>query len=211
LDEARKVNFPNAPAEKTFTYESKIPQAVAFVLWKAAGVRDNQKEFRRLNILGEIYGDRLREEIREKLGASYSPNAGASGSDALDNFGYLIGQSVGKPEDLDLLLKTMRDLADTLATEGATADELDRALKPTLGQLEQSLRDNSYWLGTVLSQAQQDPDRLELARGRDEDYRSITLEEVNALAKKYLSAQNALLVSIKPAEADAGAEDAEGE
>jgi zinc protease len=211
LDEARKVNFPNAPAEKTFTYESKIPQAVAFVLWKAAGVRGNQKEFRRLNILGEIYGDRLREEIREKLGASYSPNAGASGSDALDNFGYLIGQSVGKPEDLDLLLKTMRDLADTLATEGATADELDRALKPTLGQLEQSLRDNSYWLGTVLSQAQQDPDRLELARGRDEDYRSITLEEVNALAKKYLSAQNALLVSIKPAEADAGAEDAEGE
>jgi len=199
LAEARKVQFPNAPAAKTFTYDSKIPQAIATTLWKTTGIRGFQKEFRRLNILGEIYGDRLREEIREKLGASYSPNAGASGSDAYDGVGYVIGQSVGKPEDLELLLKTMRDLADKLATEGATADELDRALKPTFGQLDKSLRDNSYWLATVMSQSQSDPKRLELARGRDADYRSITLTEINALAKKFLKAENTLLVSIKPA------------
>ncbi len=163
LDEARKIQFPNAPAAKTFTYDSKIPQGIASTLWKTAGIRGNQKEFRRLNILGDIYGDRLREEIREKLGASYSPNAGASGSDAFDGIGYVIGQSIGKPEDLDLLLKTMRDLADKLAAGGATADELDRALKPTLGQLDKSLRDNSYWLTTVMSQSQSDPKRLDLA------------------------------------------------
>ena len=200
LAEARKIQFPNAPAAKTFTYESKIPTGSATTIWKAVGVRGNQKEFRRLNILGEIYGDRLREEIREKLGASYSPNAGASGSDALEGVGYIIGKSVGTPKDIDLLLKTMRDLADQFSTEGATADELDRALKPTLGQLEKSLRDNGYWLGTVLSQSQSDPKRLDLARGRDADYRSITLTEINALAKKYLGGGNALLVSIKPLE-----------
>ena len=94
----------------------------------------------------------------------------------------------------------MRDLADQFSTEGATADELDRALKPTLGQLDKSLRDNGYWLGTVLSQSQSDPKRLDLARGRDADYRSITLTEINALAKKYLGGGNALLVSIKPLE-----------
>jgi zinc protease len=199
LLESRKIRFPNAPAAKTFTYESKIPQGVATSLWKTVGVRGNQKEFRRLSVLADIYGDRLREEIREKLGASYSPNAGASGSDALEGVGYIIGESVGKPEDLELLLKTMRDLADSFAATGATADELDRALKPTLGQLEKSLRDNNYWLGTVMSQSQSDPKRLDLARGRDADYRSITLQEVNALAKKYLKAENALLVAIKPA------------
>ncbi|GAA5120173.1 insulinase family protein [Luteolibacter yonseiensis] len=200
LADMRKIRFPNAPGVKTFTYDSKIPQGVASTLWKTDGLRGNQPEFRRLNILGEIYGDRLREEIREKLGASYSPNAGADGSDAFEGFGYVIGQSVGKPEDLDLLLKTMRELADTFATQGATDDELDRALKPTLGQLDKSLRDNSYWLGTVMSQSQADPKRLELARGREADYRSITLKEINALAKKYLRAENALLISIKPAE-----------
>jgi zinc protease len=200
LTAARKIQFPNAPAAKTFTYESRISQAIASVIWKTAGVRGNQKEFRRLNLIGEIYGDRLREEIREKLGASYSPNAGASGSDALEGVGYIIGQSVGTPQDLELLLKTMRDLADEFAREGATEDELDRALKPLLGQLEKSLRDNTYWLNTVMSQSQQDPVRLELARTRDADYRSITLAEINALAKKYLTPGNAMLVSIKPAD-----------
>lgn len=200
LAEARKVKFPNAPGAKTFTYESKISQAIAFTIWKTKGIRDNVKEFRRLNLIAEILGDRLREEIREKLGASYSPNAGASGSDALENMGYILSESVGKPEDLETLLNTMRDLADKLATEGATEDELDRALKPTLGQLEKSLRDNSYWLSTVLSQSQAEPKRLDLARTRDADYKSITLAEVNALAKKYLAAENALLISIKPKE-----------
>ncbi len=199
LTEARKVKFPNAPASKTYTYDSKIPQAVAFTLWRTAGLRGNMREFRRLNILAEILGDRLREEIREKLGTSYSPNAGADGSDALDNFAYLISQSIGKPEDLETLLNTMREQADKLATEGATDDELDRALKPTFGILEKSKRDNNYWLATVLSQCQADPKRLELARTRDEDYKSISLKEINALAKKYLSAENALLVAIKPA------------
>jgi zinc protease len=200
LADARKVQFPNAPAAKKFTYESKIAQGVAMAMWKTGGLRNNQKEIRRLNILASIYGDRLRQEIREKLGASYSPDAGASGSEALEGFAYIIGESIGKPGDLEMLLKTMRDLADTLATQGATEDELDRALKPVLSQLAKSNRDNSYWLGTVLSQAQADPQRIELARGRDADYKSISLKEINALAKKYLAAENALAVSIKPAE-----------
>ncbi len=198
LTTARKIQFPEPPAEKTFTYDSKIAQASAVAIWKAPSVRGNQKLFRRFNILADIYGDRLREEIREKLGASYSPNAGAAGSDAFEGIGYVIGESVGKPEDLALLLKTMRDLADEFAKTGATADELDRALEPTFGQLTKSLRDNKYWLTTVMSQCQLDPKRLDLARTRDADYHSITLEEINALAKKYMVAENALLISIKP-------------
>ena len=200
MADARKIQFPNAPGAKTFTYDSKIPQGVAMALWKTVGVRHNQKETRRLNVLASIYGDRLREEIREKLGASYSPDAGATGSDALEGFGYLAGESVGKPGDLELLLKTMRDLANTLSAKGATEDELDRALKPVLSQLAKSARDNSYWLSTVLSQSQAEPQRLDLARSRDADYKSISLKEINALAKKYLTAENALLVTIKPAE-----------
>lgn len=198
MPEARKIAMADAPASKTFTYDSKIPQGVALSFWKTDGVRGNQKEFRRLNLVGDILADRIREEIREKLGASYSPDAAASGSDAYDGVGYLVAQSVGKPEDLELLLNTMRDLADKLAADGATDDELDRALKPTLSELEKSLRENSYWLGTVLSQSQADPQRLELARSRDADYKTITLAEINALAKKYLDGKKSLPVSIKP-------------
>jgi zinc protease len=194
----RSVNVPKPPTEKTFTYESKIPQANATTIWKTDGLRNNLKEHRRLNVLSDIFGDRLREEIREKLGASYSPNAGASGSDALEKFGYLIGQAVGKPEDIPLLNDTMSTIANQLAEKGATQDELDRSLAPIIASLEKSLRDNSYWLATVLSQSQSEPYRLELARQRDYDYKSITLKEINELAKKYFPTSNLHKVSILP-------------
>ncbi|MBC7980986.1 MAG: insulinase family protein, partial [Armatimonadetes bacterium] len=169
-------------------------------IWKTVGIRNNIPEFRRLNVLSDIYGDRLRQEIREKLGASYSPNAGASGSDALENFGYLIGQALGKPEDIPLLLKTMETIATELSISGATQEELDRSLSPTLNQLEKTNRDNSYWLSTVLAQSQADPRRLEYARTRDADYRSINLKEINALAKKYYAPGQLHKVSILPQE-----------
>jgi zinc protease len=194
----RTVLFPKPPQEKNLSYDSKIPQAVATAIWKTDGLRNKTREFRRLNVLSDIFGDRLREEIREKLGASYSPDAGATGSDALEGFGYLIGQSVGKPEDMDLLLDTMAHIASELAKKGASQDELDRSLAPILATLEKSQRDNSYWLTTVLSQSQSDPAKLDLARQRDEDYRSIKLTEINALAKKYFPTSNLHRVSILP-------------
>lgn len=197
---SRKVDFPEPPSEKTFSYESKIPQAAATAVWKTDGMRGNIPEVRRLNVLSEIYGDRLREEIREKLGASYSPNAGVGGSDALEGMGYLIGQSIGKPDDIPLLLTTMETIAKELSGKGATQDELNRALAPTLSNLEKTLRDNSYWLSAVLSQSQADPEKLELARSRDKDYRSITLKEINALAKKYYTQKNLHKISILPEE-----------
>ncbi len=196
-DEARKVKFPNAPAVKSFSYPSKIPQAIASSYWKAVPLRGNARTFRRLNIVADILDNRVREEIREKLGASYSPMVAATGSDALDNMGYLVSQTIGKPEDLELLHQSMIELADQLASKGATEDELERSLKPIFGTLEKTKRENSYWLGTVMAQCQLDPERLELARTRDADYKSISLTEINALAKKYLSAENALSVSIR--------------
>lgn len=195
---SRMIDFPIPPSEKTFSYESKIPQAAATAVWKTDGMRGNIPEARRLNILSEIYSDRIREEIREKLGASYSPNAGVGGSDALESMGYLIGQSIGKPDDIPLLLTTMENIATEFSEKGATQDELDRALAPTLSNLEKTLRDNSYWLSTILSQSQSDPEKLELARSRDKDYRSITLKEINALAKKYYAPENLHKISILP-------------
>ena len=197
---SRKVDFPEPPSEKTFSYESKIPQAAATAVWKTDGMRGNIPEVRRLNVLSEIYGDRLREEIREKLGASYSPKAGVVGSDALEGMSYLIGQSIGKPDDIPLLLTTMETIAKELSGKGATQDELNRALAPTLSNLEKTLRDNSYWLSTVLSQSQADPEKLELARSRDKDFRSITLKEINALARKYYTPKNLHKISILPEE-----------
>ena len=198
LAAARKVNFPKTPAERTFTYESKIAQGTAMIVWKTDGLRGNTKLFRRLNVLSEILSDRLRKEIREKLGASYSPNAGANGSEGLEGFGFLAAECVGKAEDTKRLADIAAELAATLGKEGTDEDELERARKPLQAQLEKSKRDNTYWLGTVLAQSQEDKERLDLIRGRDADYASITTKDLDAVAKKFLTEKNVLKVLIHP-------------
>jgi len=191
-DAARHVEFPARPAKRTFTYDSKVPKGMTIVAWKTMGLRGHIKEFRRMNILGDILSDRLREEIREKLGASYSPRARTDGSTALDDFGYLAAFIIAKPGQVAHLGEIATGLAEKFAETGATPDELDRSMKPLFAQLKKSLRDNGYWLNSVMSRCQAEPERLELARGRDADYASISIGEINALAKKYLGKDNAV-------------------
>lgn len=198
LPAARKITTPKSPNEVTFTYDSKIAQGTAMVVWKTDGLRGNTKTFRRLNLIADILSDRLRKEIREKLGASYSPNAGAGGSEGLEGFGYLLAECSGKAEDTKRLADLAAKLAATLAAEGTNDDELERSRKPLQSQLEKSKRDNSYWLSTVLAQSQEDPARLDLIRGRDADYAAITTKELDAVAKKFLGEKNALKVLIRP-------------
>ena len=196
--ETLALQFPNTPQEKSFTYESKIPRAAAMVLWKTQGAGDDVAQTRRLNLVSEILGNRMREKIREELGATYSPRASSQPSDAFPDFGFISGFSIAKPEDLKRINKITVELGDTLGKEGATQDELERALNPILSQLEQSERDNGYWLGTVMSRSQAEPHRIEWAKKRNKDYASIKLEDINKLAAEYLKPERVVQVELLP-------------
>ena len=197
-EDVRKVNFPSAPQQREITYDSRIEKAQAIIVWSIPGPRGNEEELRRFNLLADILADRLREEIREKLGASYSPASMAGGSRGLDDFGFLLTLSTGKPDDMEKLTEATLRMASELASKGATEDELNRARTPLLSELDRSLRENSYWLGSVLNGSTEDPRRLDLARSRIEDVKSITLDEINQLASRYLADDKAIMITIVP-------------
>lgn len=193
------ANLPMPPAEKRYTFESRIPTGTAIVVWKAAGLtKDSIATTRRLGVLSSILSNRMREKIREELGEAYSPYAGFQPSDTYKDLGYLLAVSPGKPEQAERIGKLIIEIGHQLATDGATQDELDRAIAPRLSELKKSLRQNSYWLGTVMSQSQQQPYRLDWARTRDADYQAVSLQEINALAKQYLGNNNTFRFEIIP-------------
>ncbi|MFC5050060.1 M16 family metallopeptidase [Rubritalea spongiae] len=197
--EKRTLTLPETPTEKTFTFESEIEKAIAIVLWKTDDATDRDvKKLRRMSILSAILDERMRVELREKLGEAYSPFATSNLSQTFKNYGMIMAYSPGSPSNTKKVSNIIRELADELAQNGATQDEFDRILKPRLGLLEKSLRQNSYWLNTVLDRSQQFPDKLEAARNRDADYSKISLDEINALAQKFLTANNSALVTITP-------------
>lgn len=199
--EERIVEFP-ATTTKVFEFNSEIPKGMAVVYWPTADIYDIRQS-RRLGMLAAIIDDRLRVKIREELGDAYSPFAHNLPSDTWTDYGYLFASVTVDPDQAESVTQVISQIADDLATgESITEDELERAKKPQVTQIEEMRRTNRYWLGSVLESSQEYPDRLDWSRSFVDDYKGITVDEVNQLAKDYLSEDTQVSVIVRPAETE---------
>lgn len=192
--EQRALKYPAGVKEKTFEFSSDTSRGASLVSWPAPGHRDIPLG-RRVSVLGEVLNDRLRLKVREELGATYSPEVVRYSSEAFRDYGNLIAVMLAEPKDLANLGSIAARVADELAKGEISDDEFKRAISPTLSTLDQ--RDNSYWLNNV-SNSQEMPEMVEVMRTRNADYRAITKDEVQALAKKLLSSEHATVINVQP-------------
>lgn len=196
-EEERKVSFP-AGGTKEFSFQSEIPKAMTLTYWPTIDIF-NIKKTRRLGILGAVLDDRLREKIREELGDAYSPFAHNIPSDTWKDYGYLFAAVTVAPEQSESVSGVVAEIAKELSSGNSiTQDELERAKKPNIVSIEEMRRTNRYWLGSVLESSQEYPERLDWSRHFVDDYKAITVDEVNELAKEYLKADRQITVVIKP-------------
>jgi zinc protease len=183
--DARKLTPLATPVSREFRIESEIPKALVRLYWPGTDSRD-VKLARRMRLLTDVFADRLRVEIREKLGDTYSPNSGADLSDTYSGYGWLIADATVAPAETRTLADAIKAVAATLHTGGVTDEELVRAKQPVLTALRESSRTNGYWLGAVLAAAQEFPERLDWSRTRYSDIESVTVADLSALARQYL-------------------------
>jgi zinc protease len=85
-----------------------------------------------------------------------------------------------------------------------SADIFERARKPTLEAYADWKKQNGTW-SQVTSQAQTDPDRLQRFRIDEEQYRSITAEEVWKAAKLLLGGKQSFTFRAIPTKKDESA------
>ena len=182
---ARKVVMPTTPLIKTYSFESEIPKGVVRLFWPTTDAFE-VKIARRLRLLSEILGDRLRVKIREEMGGTYSPNAGSDLSDTYPGYGFIVADVTVAPDQARVIADAVKAVAASLQKDGVTEEELVRAKQPVLTALRESARTNGYWLSTVLASAQEFPQKLEWSRSRYTDNESVTTAELSALAKQYL-------------------------
>ena len=197
LLELKQVKFPAEPFAKDYTIESEIPKGALQLYWPSDDGIDIRRN-RRLALLGAIFNDRLRVKVREEIGTTYSPRAGSNASDTFPGYGYFTAAVDVDPPVAQKTADLIINIADDLAQNGVTEDELNRARQPLLTALRQSLRSNGYWLNSVLAAAQEKPEVLDWARTRMADNESITTEELSALAKKYLGRERVSRATILP-------------
>ena len=193
------VKFP-ASAEgtvKTFSVPSTIPKAEAFVCWPTCDQSDIQR-VRVLSVLAEVFSDRLRVQVRQKLGEAYSPDVANNSNDVYPGYGYALALISADPKLTAELADDARAIGDELAKSGVTQDEFDRAITPVRKSIVEYRRQNTYWLARVLAGSQAFPQRAERARTLATAYDQITPEQVSAAAKEFLGADRAVRVLIVP-------------
>jgi len=158
----------------------------------------NIRKTRRFTLLSQIFSERLRKRIREKLGATYSPYAYNDPSKAYKGYGVFKAVVTVAPENAEKVVSEIKSIAFEIAKNGITDNELNLALKPILTMLKDMRRSNKYWLKSVLEGSKKHPEQIEWSRDILKDYESITREEVENLAIKYLDNKNAATIIIKP-------------
>jgi zinc protease len=154
---------------------------------------------RRLSILSEILSERLRVQVREKLGAAYSPYAYHRAYRAYDDYGMLLCMLLVDPQRVDAIAERVEQIGSDLAAQGINSDELRRALDPTLVQIKDMRQSNRYWLNSVLIGASRHPEQIDWARTIERDYTAITAAEITSLARRYVIDSQAARVVIVPA------------
>lgn len=198
LEAAHRVKIPAEPFAREYTVQTEIPRGLVALYWPSTDARDVHRD-RRARMLADVFTDRLRVEIREKLGDAYSPSAFHSADDVYWDYGWFGSYIDASPDKLELIRDSVVKIAADLAEHGVTTEELERARQPVLTALRQSARTNGYWLHAVLQAAQENPKRLEWSRDRYADNEAISKADLDAIAKQCLGASRVFRVIVRPA------------
>jgi zinc protease len=197
VERSSAIRFPAAQSVD-IQVETEIPKALIMVAYPTEDMWDI-KRTRRLAVLGEIFSDRLRERLRESLGATYSPYASNRSLRAYPGYGVFQAVALVDPDQAHVVVDEVRRIIADISQNGIRPDELERALGPSLTGIKDRIRTNAYWLYTVLTGSKQFPQQLEWSRTIQSDYAAITRVELSQLAARYLDNAKAATIVIKPA------------
>jgi zinc protease len=195
-DERRNLRAPKSGVSQTHVIDTQVPKSLVLI---AFPIPDGIEvlNLRRFGVLNAVVNDRLRIQVREKLGASYAPGSAAQQSEVQPDNGLLVIQAMSDPDKVETLVEACLGVAQDLAQNGVTDEEVARLREPILKQRRDAKRNNGYWLN-VLSRAQRDPRRLDDARSGDAFYDSFTAADLTPLAKEYLARERASVLVVNP-------------
>ena len=182
-----KVTFPvTGGAPVTLTHKGRADQAVGGIIWQTDDFFADPGKARALRILGDVLDSRLIDELREKQGATYSPNASAQASSTFPHMGFMLASIDTNPDKIEGFFRDTDAIVADLRAKPVTPDELDRAKKPAIEGLQKSMQTNEFWMGQLMG-AQSDPRKLTAIRSAMAGIQRLTADDLLAVAKEYLT------------------------
>lgn len=199
---ASQTSVPPIKMTKTasthrFTYRGEANRDVVEVVWPMNNC-DQVTISRQTEVLGAILENRLRQKIREDLGATYALSVSYWKSEASPRDGYLIAYLSAQPGQANRLAKLITTIADQVGRKGVTPDEFVRGREPVLARSVADQKQNTYWVRHIASKAQSHPEVRQWPLTRVSDLQAMTADEINALARTVLPASQAIVFTAVP-------------
>lgn len=187
------------PAAKPImrTHKGQPDQAAAVLAWATGGGAKEVFESRKLELLAQIFGDRMFDQLREAEGASYSPVVDSSWPTSMESGGNFSVIAQLKPEGVTRFYTLAQSIANDLATKGPTRDEMARAVNPLKERIARASTGSQFWL-YYLEGANADPERITALRSILSDFNRITPDDLKATAKRWLAADKAMMMTVLP-------------
>jgi zinc protease len=194
--EARLRSFTRDLTPRVLTHQGEADQALLRLTWPTVDDSDMQQDVR-LTLLERIVRLALQEELRERLGKTYSPGASSNTSQDYTGYGtFAISASVDVG-DVDATREAIEAALERLRNEPVDADTLDRARRPLLETYDNALKTNGGWMGLV-DRAQTESERIDRFLKARLAIESITAEDIRQTAARFLKPAAALEVLVLP-------------
>lgn len=172
-------------------------QAAAVVSWPTGGGMAGIGESRQLEILTQLFSNRLMDRMREKLGASYAPQVMNNWPVDLDNGGMIMALAQLQPGGVRIFFDTTSEIAADLIARPPSADELARVTEPLKQQLTRASSSGAFFM-YQLEGASEDSSKFAAVRTLLADYTQTTPQAMQDLARKYLQPGNSWRVAVIP-------------
>lgn len=194
-------DVPSIPSHNatplTLTHRGDPNQAAAIVAWPTGGGRAGIREARQLDILAQIVNNRLFDEMREKIGASYAPSVASDWPVDVPGGGYVIATVQLRPQDLPAFFAATDKIAADMATIPPTADEIARVTEPLKQYITRVSTGNGFYLFHLEGSAFE-PGKLADLRTILSDYSTTSPERMQELARRYLVQGRSWRLQIVP-------------
>jgi zinc protease len=151
-----------------------------------------------LTALIEVMRYKLIETLREGMSGTYSP--GISGTSMrIPRPEYRITVSYGSsPENAERLHKATLAIIDSLKNQGPTQADVDKVREQLIRGREVTLKQNPFWMTSILSREQNGDDVAALLAPYDDMIRKLTPAQVQQAARAYFNLNNYTRVVLMP-------------
>ncbi|MEY4951981.1 MAG: hypothetical protein RL299_405, partial [Pseudomonadota bacterium] len=195
-DDRRTRTFTKDRKPRVLRHTGPKDQALLNTVWPTRDGEDPAAEVG-LEVLQRVAQITITDNLREKLGKTYSPGVSSITSRTWRGWGVFgINASVGVadvPATRAAIAETVAELRDQPVSD----DVLLRAKAPMLESYDNALKSNSAWLSLV-DRAQTQPDRIERYQAGKARVQALTAKDIQALARLYLGEASGLEFTVLP-------------